>query len=233
MKRRSRAFGRRKQKFRRVVKIGILLCAVASFLIFVSMKLRPLMQDVTGSIAKQMMVSSMHQVVLDELNEKHYQYEDFVNVQRDSDGGILAISLDMVNVNKLKSEIALTIQQSLGESKKKTGVPVGTLTGLDLLRGHGPKIPLRISALGNITVDLKSAFDSAGINQTRHRIYLEITADVYAYMTGVSSTATATTSVPVAETVIVGEVPQMYANMTPGNGLETARSGTQTQEETT
>ena len=107
MKRRSRAFGRRKQKFRRVVKIGILLCAVASFLIFVSMKLRPLMQDVTGSIAKQMMVSSMHQVVLDELNDKHYQYEDFVNVQRDSDGGILAISLDMVNVNKLKSEIAL------------------------------------------------------------------------------------------------------------------------------
>ena len=233
MKKRSRAHGLREQKLRRIVKIGIVVCAVLTFLIFVSVKLRPLMQDVTGNIAKQMMVSSMHQVVLDELNDKHYQYEDFVNVQRDGDGGILAISLNMVNVNKLKSEIALTIQQSLGESRQKTGVPVGTLTGLDLLRGHGPKIPLRISALGNISVDLKSAFDSAGINQTRHRIYLEITADVYAYMTGVSSTATAATSVPVAETVIVGEVPQMYADMTPGTGLGSAGSGTQTQEGTT
>lgn len=179
-----------------------------------------MVQTVTSGIAKQMMVSSIHEVVLKELDEEQYQYDDFVNVQRDSDGNIRTISLNMVNVNTLKSNIALTIQQELGNSQKQTGVPLGTLLGADLFRGHGPKIPLKISVLGNTTVDLKSAFDSAGINQTRHQIYLEITTGVYSYLTGVSSEADVTTSIPVAETVIVGEVPQMYANLSQDSGME-------------
>lgn len=201
-------------------KIAIAVGLVILFFIFVSVKLRPMIQNVTGNIAKQMMVSSINSVVLRELEEKQYQYDDFVYVERDSDGGIMAISLNMVNVNTLKSNIALTIQESLGDSQQQTGVPLGTLLGADLLRGHGPRIPLRISVLGNITVELKSSFDSAGINQTRHQIYLEITTGVYSYITGVSATTDVTTSIPVAETVIVGEVPQMYANLTPDSNLQ-------------
>lgn len=211
---------RKQVRVRRIIKVLLALCLVVAFFIFVSVKLRPMIQSVTSNIAKQMMVSSINSVVLKELDEKHYQYDDFVNVERDSDGGIQTISLNMVNVNTLKSNISLTIQQELGDAQQQTGVPIGTLLGTDLLRGHGPKIPLRISALGNTTVNLKSTFDSAGINQTRHQIYLEITTGVYSYLTGVSTTTDVTTSVPVAETVIVGEVPQMYANLSPNSNLE-------------
>ncbi|MDD5952885.1 MAG: sporulation protein YunB [Oscillospiraceae bacterium] len=220
MKKRFRPRTRREKKIRLAVKIGIALCLIALFFIFVSVRLRPIMQSVTSNIAKQMMVSSINQVVLKELEEKNYQYDDFVNVVRDSDGTIQTISLNMVNVNTLKSNISLTIQQELGDSQQQTGVPIGTLLGVDLLRGHGPRIPLRISVLGNSTVDLKSTFDSAGINQTRHQIYLDITTAVYSYLTGVSATTDVTTAIPVAETVIVGEVPQMYANLSQNSDWE-------------
>lgn len=207
-------------RVRRVIKLLVALCLVVCFFIFVSVKLRPMVQSVTSNIAKQMMVSSINSVVLQELEEKDYQYDDFVTVERDGDGTIQTISLNMVNVNTLKSNISLTIQEKLGDAQQQTGVPIGTLLGMDLFRGHGPRIPLRVSALGNTTVDLKSSFDSAGINQTRHQIYLEITTGVYSYLTGVSSTTDVTTTIPVAETVIVGEVPQMYASLSPNTSLE-------------
>lgn len=229
MRRRARPATRRQIRTRRIIKIIIALCLVVAFFIFVSVKLKPMIQSVTGNIAKQMMISSINTVVLNELDEQNYQYDDFVNVERDNEGNIIAISLNMVNVNTLKSNISLTIQEELGDSQQRTGVPIGTLLGSDLLRGRGPKIPLKISVLGNTTVNLKSSFDSAGINQTRHQIYLEITTGVYSYVTGVSSTTDVTTTVPVAETVIVGEVPQMYANLTPDTDLAALAGQTNNQ----
>ena len=220
MRRRVRPRTRKQIRIRWIIRLLIFFSLAVVLFIFISMKLKPMVQTVTSGIAKQMMVSSIHEVVLKELDEKQYQYDDFVNVQRDLDGNIRTISLNMVNVNTLKSNIALTIQQELGDSQKQTGVPLGTLLGADLLRGHGPEIPLKISVLGNLSVDLKSTFDSAGINQTRHQIYLEITTGVYSYITGVSSTDHVTTTIPVAETVIVGEVPQMYANLSQDSGME-------------
>ncbi len=220
MRRRVRPRTKKQIRIRWIIRLLIFFSLAIMLFVFISMKLKPMVQTVTSGIAKQMMVSSIHEVVLNELDEKQYQYDDFVNVQRDLDGNIRTISLNMVNVNTLKSNIALTIQQELGDSQKQTGVPLGTLLGADLLRGHGPEIPLKISVLGNISVDLKSTFDSAGINQTRHQIYLEITTGVYSYITGVSATDHVTTTIPVAETVIVGEVPQMYANLSQGSGME-------------
>ena len=211
-KRSRRPKSRRQIRILRIVKLLLALCIVVLFFVFVSIKLRPMIQSVTGNIAKQMMAESIHSVVLNELESKHYGYDDFVNIERAEDGTIQTISLNMVQANTLKSNISLTIQQELGDSQQQTGVPIGTLLGSDLLRGHGLRIPLKISVLGNTAVDLKSTFDSAGINQTRHQIYLEITVTVYSYLSGVSSTSEVTTTVPVAETVIVGEVPQMYAN---------------------
>jgi sporulation protein YunB len=213
MKKRGSVRTKKQKRIRNAIRIGIALCVVLALLFFLNAKLKPIIQSVTSGIAKQMMVSSINTVVLNALEEKQYGYDDFVNILRDSDGAIQTISLNMVNVNTLKSNISLTIQEELGDAQQKTGVPLGTLLGMDLLRGRGPKIPLRISALGNTTVDVKSTFDTAGINQTRHCIYLEITTGVYSYLTGVSATTDVTTTVPVAETVIVGEVPQTYASL--------------------
>lgn len=218
MRRTRRALPRRSRKLRRVFPVLLILLGLLGCFLFASIRIRPMVQNITAGIARQMMIDAIHQVVLEELERQQNDYADYVDLQRNEKGEILALSLNMMRINTLKSQIALTIQQELGESYRETGVPLGTLTGLDLLRGHGPKVPLRVSALGNTTVDVQSRFDSAGINQTRHQIVLSISTGIYSYLTGVGATADVTTEVPVAETVIVGEVPQMYASLTPESG---------------
>ena len=76
----------------------------------------------------------------------------------------------------------------------------------------GPSLNLRVTLAGNVKADFKSTFESAGVNQTRHRIYLDVGTSVYSFLPGINSTTDVNTDELVAETVIVGEVPQMMLN---------------------
>ncbi len=220
--RRMRRSGRHPWKKSTKIKLVVAGILVLAIFLFVSLRLRPMIQTVTSTIAKQVSTQAIQSTVVKQLEEGGWTYEDFVNIQRDSSGNIVTVTTNMVNINQLKAKIALAIQEELGERYTQTGVPLGTLTGSDLLRGYGPKVPVRISVAGNVAVDLKSNFEAAGINQTRHQIYLEIRTNVYSYLTGASSTTDVTTDVAVAETVIVGDVPQMFASVGSDSSLETA-----------
>ncbi len=211
--RRSRRAGRRPMRRSTKIKLIVAGAVFLALFLFVSLQLRPMIQSVTNTIAKQVATTAIHNTVVEQLEQNPLKYEDFVNIQRDGNGNITTITTNMTNINALKSKIALAIQEELGESYTQTGIPLGTLTGSDLLRGYGPKVPVRISIAGNVSVELKSSFESAGINQTRHQIYMEIRTSAYSYLTGMSSTTEVSTDVAVAETVIVGEVPQMFANL--------------------
>lgn len=74
-------------------------------------------------------------------------------------------------------------------------------------------MPLRLTLSGNVNADFKSSFESAGINQTKHQIYLNIHTSVYSFLPGFNTTTDVETNVPVAETIIVGAVPQVVANL--------------------
>ena len=211
--RRSRRAGRRPMRRSTKIKLIVAGAVFLALFLFVSLQLRPMIQSVTNTIAKQVATTAIHNTVVEQLEQNPLKYEDCVNIQRDGNGNITTITTNMTNINALKSKIALAIQEELGESYTQTGIPLGTLTGSDLLRGYGPKVPVRISIAGNVSVELKSSFESAGINQTRHQIYMEIRTSAYSYLTGMSSTTEVSTDVAVAETVIVGEVPQMFANL--------------------
>lgn len=120
----------------------------------------------------------------------------------------------MIKMNELKAVIIQDVQSKLGgDSHKDVGVPIGTLLGSDFLHGRGPDIPLRLTLSGNINADFKSSFESAGINQTKHQIYLNIHTSVYSFIPGFATTTEVDTNFPVAETIIVGEVPQVVANL--------------------
>ena len=90
----------------------------------------------------------------------------------------LAVTTDMTQMNQLKSSILQRVQEQLGEHLD-TGVPLGTLLGSELLHGRGPNIPVRLTLSGNVTADFESTFESAGINQTKHRICLHIFIPVF------------------------------------------------------
>lgn len=185
---------------------SLLLCCFFSF------KLRPMIQSITATVAKQAITLSIEEAIKEKISAQDIEYNDFVTIERDSSGNILGITTNMVNMNQFKSEITTTIQEKLINNSSRTSVPIGTLIGGNLLRGYGPGVPLKIGLIGNVDINFKSSFESAGINQTIHKIYLTIHASCYSYLPGMKSESDVDTTVVVAETVIVGEVPSTYAN---------------------
>ena len=166
----------------------ILFFILAAMAVFLEMELAPVMRSLTENEAKRTAANAIHNMVQEELQSGQINYNDLVNIERSSAGQILAITTNMSEINLLKSKISTAINQKLGQDHIEVGVPIGTLTGNDLLHGRGPQVPLMVTLAGNVDTDFKSSFESAGINQTRHQIYLEIHTSIYSFIPGLDTT---------------------------------------------
>ena len=141
-------------------------------------------------------------------------YLDLIILDRDHEGKILALRANVVEMNKLSSEILMRIQEmnnQLEESFIK--IPLGNFTGNVFLSGVGPNVKLKIIPTGTAHLDFKTEFVSTGINQTRHRIYLEITMKMGVVGTFISDSVKVVNDVDIAETVLIGDVPSTYYNL--------------------
>lgn len=143
-----------------------------------------------------------------------YQYEDLVNITKDNKGNITMISANVTTVNKMVSDISTKIQKELDEIENtKMYIRLGTFTGSKMLAGRGPKVEIIIFAIGDVQTELKSEFKAAGINQTIHRIYLELKTNVVILTPINNLQEEITTQVLLAEGVIIGEIPSTYYNL--------------------
>lgn len=124
------------------------------------------------------------------------------------------ITANVLQINQVTSDIALDIQESLeNESNNRLYIASGNLTGIKILAGLGPKIPVKISTVGNITTDIKSEFISQGVNQTLHRIYMNIVTCVNILTPFGIITRDITNQVLIAENIILGNIPATYYNL--------------------
>lgn len=122
------------------------------------------------------------------------------------------VSLDTYTLNCIKSDLTLELQKALA-GKAVIWVPLGNLTGLSLLNGHGIKIPVVFTVEGAADIQLVSALSAAGINRTQYRVDMVITVELFCSSTAYPDTVTVTTGYPVYETVQEGEVPQFYSGI--------------------
>ncbi len=128
-------------------------------------------------------------------------------------GNIQMISANVLKVNQITSDIALDIQNALRDSNNSTiYIALGSITGINILAGMGPKIAVNISTVGNVETTLKSEFISQGVNQTLHRVYMEIQANVSILTPTSTMEETIDNQVLILENVIVGEIPDAYYN---------------------
>ena len=199
------------------VKIKVIIILVFVFIIAVifDSHMRPLVKSVAKSHAQTLATNVINQVVFAELSRLDIDYSDIVDVQKDDDGKILAVSTDMKKVNSLKSTVTMSIQDKITTmDMPKTKIPLGSFTGTALFNGHGPGISVGVSMSGGVVTDFKSEFVAAGINQTKHRLYLEVVTDVLTLIPGYPVETTVNTSFLIAETIIVGDVPTLFAENT-------------------
>ena len=195
-------------------KSGAIVALLGVIFLFLDWRLHPVVESMVTNQARITSVEAINGAVMEELTANSVSYTDLVwTSSAQSPGQILAVTTDMNQMNQLKASILQRVQEQLGEHLD-TGVPLGTLLGSELLHGRGPNIPVRLSLSGNVTADFESTFESAGINQTKHRICLRVHASIYSFLPpAYNGTTEITTDIPVAETVIIGEVPQLMANI--------------------
>lgn len=153
-----------------------------------------------------------------EKNMINIDYDTLVTVKYDNNGNVKSITSDSVQMNKLASKISLEIQDELDNSVySEMTLPLGSIFGSNILGGYGPKIKIKNVLSGTITVKFLSEFEEAGINQTKHKIILKINTKVMTVAPFYSSLQNFENDITIAETVIVGNIPQTFYNL---SGME-------------
>lgn len=148
-----------------------------------------------------------------EIMEK-YQYEELATVEKDKEGNITMVSANLVALNKIISEIPVQVEKKLNDNQKtEFDIHLGSMLGTKVFSGYGPKIKIRISSLGTIDTNLVSEFKDCGINQTLHRIYLQVNTKVAILTSYKDIEAEISNQVLLAESIIVGKIPETYYNL--------------------
>ena len=209
-----RYYGRRRYGKIVFFTICVFLSAVTLFLL-IDARVRPFVRNTAVVQAQNYAATAAGSAVPQILKDEGADYSSFVEITRDSSGNIVSLQTDAMRINRIKSAVNSSVAASLsGLDGKKLGVPIGSLTGLALLNGRGPKLNAIISLTGSAQTHFVNEFSDAGINQTRHRIFLKTTVTLLIVFPRETVSTAYTMNMLVAETVIVGKVPLAFAGIT-------------------
>lgn len=206
---------------RRAALLVLTFSFLAAALTPASLYLRKVAGEMALSDASDIVTIQINETIAKMMEDGRFEYDYFVTVQKDDAGRISAITANMPRINLLSSEILSDIVERAEGGTLEIGVPLGNLTGLSLLLGRGPRIPVRIIMLTSSRADFRNEIASAGINQTKHQIILEVFVDIDILMPWETVSAQVVSEILVAETVIVGAVPETYLNLELDDGYTT------------
>lgn len=207
----ARRFFSKKKRETLIFRIvaGVLVFSIITVLC--DMKLRPIIKTVGGSALKNTLSNVLDGAVNDMVDELGVRYGDMVDIEKNTDGTIAAITLNSTYINGYKTELSDGCSDRLSQfTETVVPVPIGALIGGSFFNGKGFCIDVDATIYGFAVTDVVSKFESAGINQTRHTIYLNVTASAHAYMGLCHLNESVDETIILVETIIVGTVPQSY-----------------------
>ena len=190
----------------------ILGSTIALFLLLsFSRNLVPVMAKMAVNESYELVTAAVNEAIQERLLDGTISYSELIILERDNEGNITALTTDVARINALSATITNEVVARIGAlADTRMQVPLGNIIGGAFLSGRGPGIGFRVVTLGNPTATFSNAFSTAGINQTRHQILLEFTIYINILVPGQTTNETITTQMLVAETVIVGDVPDTF-----------------------
>ena len=198
--------------FRRLIALCLVLLVllVGSALLF-----RSRYHSVISSLAQTQVKNATSDLINDAIDQQikdgRIQYDRMVYFEKDLDGKITALKTNMSEVNRLKTDLLNIINDEiLSMDSDHMGIPLGSLFLPEVFAGIGPVIPIQILTIRNSEASFFSEFSEAGINQTLQQLNLQVSVDVAVLVLGKIDIFTISSQVVVAETVIVGQVPDMF-----------------------
>lgn len=195
----------------------LLACLLVLFVLFGALvlwadaKVRPLVGQIAKSKVHMLATQMINDAVSEYIAAQGLQYGDFIYFEKDVSGRITALKTDMSKVNAFKSSVLSSINNRLGTlSTTEISIPLGNIINGELFSGRGPGIPVRLVPYGVVNATFHNSFIEAGINQTRHQILMDVSVNIGVLLPGNTWETTVHVQVAIAETLIVGTVPDTY-----------------------
>lgn len=207
----------RRRPYRQFTALFLLLFIILGTFLFLEQRVRPTLFNIAEIQVTQMATQAINQTVQTEVTRESISYEDFVAIHKNNDGRVVMMQANTVRVNQMQADLTLAVQKSLQQLEgQKISVPLGQVLGSYIFAAYGPRIKIRVIPAGTVKVNVVDHFEGVGINQTRHQIYLDFDTMVRLVIPLRSGEVTVATKVPLAESIIVGEVPHVVANFSGG-----------------
>ena len=206
----------KQQKKRKFVR-GFVICLIVVLVLVIGLSLwiywrsmTPTILDIAQTRLKAETTMAVNEAVCAVLSNVN-DYSDFFTIEKNSQNDIVLISANSALVNTFARNTALLSQQKINELKSFTiDIPLGTLSGIPLFSEKGPTVDVVVSPIGNVSCNFKSVFETAGINQTLHRIYVDVCSTVDLIIPTLHVEVQTVTPILLSESLIVGKVPDTF-----------------------
>lgn len=208
----------RNKKRQKMIKIIFIMVVAFSTIKIVLDAILPLFDSLCEEKAKAISTIVSNEEATNVM--RAHTYDELFSIEKDNEGNIIMIKSNVFPINEIISDVAVRIQNKIDErGREDVKIALGTFSGFKLLAGRGPEITIKISSVGNVETDLRSEFTAQGINQTLHRVYLQVNCEVIILTPYHNISSKISNQVLIAENVIVGKIPSTYYNL---NGLNSS-----------
>ena len=204
--------------------IVIIVILNTSIMIF-EKRVMPSIIEIATIMAKTQTLEIINKKSVDILSQE-FKYSEMIKIEKDNAGNIILMQADTIKLNYIAAELSTECNKELSDMKNATiKVPFGWLSDKSVVYSLGPKITMEIEPMGNISTTYESKFESAGINQTRHKIYLNVTAKIRLKLPLRNQDIEVNTQIPVSDTIIVGKIPNTTFGFPTNNQNVDTQSG--------
>lgn len=202
-----------------LVWLSVLLLLALLLIGMVLLHMKPILTNLATSRVSNSVRRIMVAAVSDAIEQGEIDYQRLITCDKDTAGRITALRSNMAEFNRLQSAITEDILARMAEvATTELSIPIGTLTGSSLLAGRGPSFQVKMQWVGSANAAFRNDFTAAGINQTKHQVILNMEVSATILLPGFHASTKVNHEISVAETIIVGSVPQTYTNFSTTEG---------------
>ena len=203
-------YSARARRRRRLRRLTLLMLVLAAAFLLIDRNFRPLVFSLAEARSAAMATRALNGALTEAL-EDGVEYDDLMNVRMDDSGQVSLLSANTMRMNALADRAGDAALRKLETvSAQKVYVPLGAALGLTLLAGAGPGIAVQILPVGTVQTDFETEFEACGINQTRHKVYLQLSASIRIVIPTGAKTTNVSANMLVAESIIIGKVPESF-----------------------
>ena len=194
--------------------LALVTVASIALLFAVDARIRPILRRLAHNEAKYNITNIMNKAFAETLSHGSIEYADIVCVSRDGNGKVTSVEANSATVNRIITYTVNSIYEKIAaDDTIRCGISIGSLTGLAMFQSMGFEIPVMAKLSRYVEYKIVSTFTDAGINQTKHSVYLHITSTMYTYVPGEKMNEQISAEYLLAETIIVGEIPDAYTGV--------------------